>query len=90
MGDFLGERQCVTHHACDCIMARAKRAEQAEDERDALRQALTELVRLRKLKESNPAQYVEEDAVGAKASAWCAADEALAASVSKEETRDDA
>lgn len=43
MGDFVGDRQCVTHHACECIMASAKAAEQLEVERDALRGASREL-----------------------------------------------
>ena len=32
-GDFVGDRECVTHHACDCIMA----------DRDRYRQALYRL-----------------------------------------------
>jgi hypothetical protein len=34
MGDFAADRQCVTHHACDCILA----------ERDALRDAYNGVV----------------------------------------------
>lgn len=29
MGDFVGDRECVTHCACDCIMARLERYEEA-------------------------------------------------------------
>jgi hypothetical protein len=44
---------------------------------EMLRDALAELVRLRDLKKTDPAQYYEEHAAGAKATAWCVARKAL-------------
>jgi len=80
MGDFVGDRQCVTHHACECIMARAKAAEQLEAERDALKEGLLELL---------DALYRSDiDWEGCLHGYRNARKAALAASVSKEEARD--
>jgi hypothetical protein len=76
MSDFVGDRQCVTHHACDCIMARAKAAEQLEVERDALREALKVISETYTLNQG-PATDANHLRSLARA--------ALAASVSKEE-----
>lgn len=87
MSDFVGDRQCVTHHACECIMARANTAEQLESRAFHTQKALQWAIEWIEKCAEIPVPGDEQEEWEAWHSAKELAEWPLAASVSKEEAR---